>query len=201
MPNSVAEALICFTFRCFTTAAYMEEETASEELSRLRAENVDLKQLLTSKDAQLACNDEQLACKDELLAEKDNVIAAKDELLVSRAAELQRHHELLQCRTTTAEPDISAADSRKRQHLHGSSASLLDRDDLLDYVFSYVGGGDHLYTGGVSRKWRGRYMQYCAQNSSSEFDVKLATRHRSVLITESRLQLALSNGLTVEGWT
>jgi hypothetical protein len=168
-------------------------ETASEELSRLRAENVDLKQLLTS-------NDEQLACKDELLAEKDNVIAAKDELLVSRAAELQRCKELLQCRTTTAEPVISAAGSSKRQRLLHRSASPLDNDDILDTVFSYVGGGEYLYVGGVNKRWRRKYMQYCAALSTPDSSADLTTTHRSVLMTESRLRLALSSGLTVTEW-
>jgi hypothetical protein len=60
------------------------EQTASEELSRRRAENVSLKQLVTSKDAQLAC---------------------KDELLASRTAELQRcEEELLQCRIAALSP-------------------------------------------------------------------------------------------------
>jgi hypothetical protein len=45
------------------------------------------------------------------------------------------------------------------------------------------------------------YMQYCAQNSCSDCDGRLVTRQRSVLMTESRLQLALSSGLTVTGWT
>jgi hypothetical protein len=44
-------------------------------------------------------------------------------------------------------------------------------------------------------------MQHCKHSSKSELDGKLMTRHRNVLMTESRLQLALRSGLTVEGWT
>jgi hypothetical protein len=44
-------------------------------------------------------------------------------------------------------------------------------------------------------------MQYCAKSSLSQFHGKLVTRHRSAVTTESRLQLALSSGLTVAGWT
>jgi hypothetical protein len=72
-------------------------------------------------------------------------------------------------------------------------------------VFSYVGGGDHLYIGGVSRRWRGRYIQFCVQATSSDSVAdsvgKLVTRHRSVITTASRLQLALRCGLTVAEWT
>jgi hypothetical protein len=66
----------------------MMEETASEELSRLRAELASSKQLLESKDAQLAYN-------DELLAAKDTVISTKDELLASNAAEMLHSQDLL----------------------------------------------------------------------------------------------------------
>jgi chromosome segregation ATPase len=142
-------------------------ETAGEELSRLRAENSCLKQLLASKDAQLASKDAQLTSKDaqlaSIVASTAALLACKDELLVNRAEEVQR----LKSLTTSAEsraasvsatPDELAA---KRQRVYASSSNNstgtapLDRDELLDVVFSFVGGGDHLYTGGVSRNWRG----------------------------------------------
>jgi hypothetical protein len=45
-------------------------------------------------------------------------------------------------------------------------------------------------------------MQYCAsQTVTSDGDDKLLTRHRSVLMTENRLQLALRSGLVVTDWT
>jgi hypothetical protein len=131
------------------------------------------------------------------------VIASKAKLLASRTAELQRcKQELLQHRGVTYGSDAAAGDKSKRQRLHSSNAeSPLGRDDLLDAVFSFVGGGDHLYMGGVSKRWRGRYIQYCVQNSTAAVDSKLMTRQRSILMTESRLQLALSSGLTVTGWS
>jgi hypothetical protein len=177
-----------FLFSNKQTQLNCSMETQGEELSRLRAENASSKQLLASKDAQLTSNAALLACKDDLLA--------------SRAAELQRCNELLQYRVAAPEPFAGAADSCKRQRLHYSSTaeSPLDRDDILDHVFSFVGGGDHLYIGGVSRRWRGRYMRHCVQTSASKFSGKLVTRHRNVLMTESRLQLALSSGLTVADW-
>jgi hypothetical protein len=153
-------------------------ETAVEELSRLRAENACLKQLLTSKDAQLtsvaASNAALLACKDELLTAKDVVIATKHELLASRAAELQRSQELLMHSIAIPEVIVAAGDSSKRQRLHDSSTvPPLDRNEILDHVFRYVGGGDHLYVDGVTRRWRGRYLRYCVQNSCFEHDKSL----------------------------
>jgi hypothetical protein len=160
----------------------------------LRAESSSSEQPLASEHA-------QLACIDELPAPKENDVATKGELLTSPAAHQRRCQELLQ--HSAAPYQAAAADSCKQQRLaYSSTADLaLGRDDVLDDVFSFVGGGDHLYTGGVSRRWRSLYMQYCAQTNSAEVDKKLVTRHRSVLMTESRLQLALSSGLSVEGWT
>jgi hypothetical protein len=167
-------------------------ESQGEELGILSTEVASLKELLANTNAQMtsaaACNAALLACKDELLA--------------SRSAELQHCHQLLLGRTTRSELDAAAADSSKRQRLHSSTdaESPLERDDLLDDVFSYVGGGDHLYTGGVCRRWRGLYLSHCINSTSNELDKKFVTRNRSALMTESRLQLALSSGLSIEGW-
>jgi hypothetical protein len=87
-------------------------ESHSEELSRLRAENASLKQLLTNKDAQMAQGSVVIASKDELLVCKDKLLAMKDELLVSRTAELQHYKQkLLQYKTAHPEAEVPAADS------------------------------------------------------------------------------------------
>jgi hypothetical protein len=44
-------------------------------------------------------------------------------------------------------------------------------------------------------------MQYCTQNSCTEFDRPLVTKRASILMTERRLQLAISSGMTVTSWT
>jgi hypothetical protein len=109
--------------------------------------------------------------------------------------------EMLQHSAASHQAGGAAVGSSKRQRPQFSSVVPLDKDDILDDVFSCVGGGDHLYIGGVSRRRRGRYIQYCARDSSAEINGKLVTRHCNVLITESRLRLALSSGLIVQGWT
>jgi hypothetical protein len=87
-------------------------ESHSEELSRLRAENASLKQLLTNKDAQMAQSSVVNVSKDQLLVCKDELLAMKDELLVRRAADLQRcKQELLQYKTAHPEAEVPAADS------------------------------------------------------------------------------------------
>jgi hypothetical protein len=169
-------------------------ESADKELFKLRTENASLRQL-HSKDAQL------LACKDELLA-------TKDQLLASRTAELKRYRKLQQHTAVTSESHtVSAAgDSSKRQRLlHDSIELPLDKDEVLDLVFGFVGGGEHLYVSAVSRRWKGRYLRHCVKNKTSTLRSKtegnFVTRYSSVLMTESRLQPALSSGLTVKDWS
>jgi hypothetical protein len=71
--------------------------------------------------------------------------------------------------------------------------TALEEDGVLDHIFSFVGAGEHLYAAGVCRQWRCRYMQFCTSSSGPV----QTTLKRSALVTESRLQLALSCGLTV----
>jgi hypothetical protein len=130
----------------------------------------------------------------------------KDELLASRAEDTKRLKRELQLRASSDANACGHLDGNpKRQRVHDSSSSSsspersapLDKDEVLDEVFSFVGGGDHLYAAGVSRRWRGRYMQYCVQNSTSESDEKFVTRHCSAIVSESRLQHAKLNGLRI----
>jgi hypothetical protein len=184
-------------------------EAPDNELTTLRAEVLRLKELMVVKDQLLISKDAQLASKDEVIASKVEVIACKEAVLSRTAEELQQY----KSSAASSKPVAAGGDRidaeqpcRKRQRVHNSSSSFevaspLDKDEILDHVFRYVGGGDHLYVGGVSRRWRGRYMQYCAEVSSSKRVKKLLTGQRNVLISASRLQLALSSGLAVAGWT
>jgi hypothetical protein len=38
---------------------------------------------------------------------------------------------------------------------------MLEHDELLQTVFSYIGREQHLYVALVSRRWRGLYYAYC----------------------------------------
>jgi hypothetical protein len=180
---------------------YLHMETAGEELSMLEAEDTSLNQLLINKDPMLG----SAVAPNTAVA----YLAGYDEMLMSEAEQVQR---LLSLAATAASAAafsnvaLEAQLSAKRQRLHNSSSSSsggspFEKDDTLQYVFSLVGGGDHLYTGAVSRRWREKYTQYCARSTTAELDDKLVTRQRSVLMTKSRLQLALKSGLSVAGWT
>eukprot|EP00953_Heterococcus_sp_UTEX-ZZ885_P027944 14934-Heterococcus_DN1.PRE.1 len=84
----------------------------------------------------------------------------------------------------------------QKQQCQRSVASPLDKNEILDTVFSYVGIGDYFYAAGVSRKWRGRYIKLC-YNKSRKQENKLCTRYCSATVTAARLQLALDNNLTI----
>jgi hypothetical protein len=150
-----------------------------------------LQELVAVEDQLLSSKEAQLAMKDELLAAKDQLLASKGGLTVRIAEE--------PCQYKSSDHYLD--DNVKRQRLHYSSsfdsASPFDRDEVLDHLFSYVGGGDHLYAAGVSRRWRGRYLQYCAQTTTCAQDKKLATRNRSVIMSKSRLLHAKANGFSI----
>jgi hypothetical protein len=179
-------------------------------MDALRAENARLQelisikdQLLTSREHLLASKDQLLISKDAQLAMKDELLAAKDQLLLTSKGASARTAEGLQQYEDLAQ---HSDESAKRQRLLSSTSSFetaspLDKDEVLDQVFSYVGGGDHLFVAGVSSRWRRRYLQYCALNSTSKQDEVFATRHRSALVRERTLRVALTSGLSVKGWT
>jgi Ankyrin repeats (3 copies) len=78
------------------------------------------------------------------------------------------------------------------------STCPLDKDQLLDEVFSYVGAGEYIYAGGVCRRWKGRYIKLCYNQAAADQKHKLRTSYKSSIATAARLQLALRSGLTVQ---
>jgi Ankyrin repeats (3 copies) len=78
------------------------------------------------------------------------------------------------------------------------STCPLDKDQLLDEVFSYVGIGEYIYAGGVCRRWKGRYIKLCYNQAAADQKDKLRTSYKSSIATAARLQLALRCGLTVQ---
>jgi hypothetical protein len=132
------------------------------------------------------------------VAVKDAQLAIKEELLASQAEEVKLLKRELQLRVA---PLNASSPKRRRVHDDCSSNSIvlptLEKDELLDEVFSFVGGGDHLYAAGVSRLWRGRFLQYCAHATTAPLDSKCVTRHRSSIMSESRLQHAKRSGLRI----
>jgi hypothetical protein len=102
--------------------------------------------------------------------------------------------------TALGERDASGEPAVKRRQLHNCAlvqSSPLNKDELLEHVLGYVGGGDHLYVAGVSRRWRGRYLQYCVLSTTFAQDNKFVTRHRNTIVSKSRLLHAKLNNFDV----
>eukprot|EP00953_Heterococcus_sp_UTEX-ZZ885_P003354 2338-Heterococcus_DN1.PRE.9 len=174
----------------------------------LRAEISQLKEQLSAERSQLKeqLSAERCASQQKLLLSKDQLLASKDQLAAKSAALLALKDEVMVLKSKLLEQcsmnkDDAAPSQRKRQCVAGSSSigvsAVLDKDEILDQILSHVGGGDHLYVAGVNRRWRGRYMQYCAQSTSSEQYKKFVTRYRNTIITESRLLHAKLNGFRI----
>jgi hypothetical protein len=80
--------------------------------------------------------------------------------------------------------------------LEADSASPLDKDIVLDTVLGFIGRGDYLYAGAVSRRWNGRYIKLCYHITTWR-QQKLCTTYGSAVMTTARLQLALRSKLKI----
>jgi hypothetical protein len=89
------------------------------------------------------------------------------------------------------------SEMHKRARLAEDRRSILERDDMLDLIFDYVGFGEYYYAAGVSRRWRGRYIKLCYNAVADKEAHKLCTSYGSALVTANRLQLALRAGLNM----
>jgi uncharacterized phage infection (PIP) family protein YhgE len=160
---------------------------------------------ITALQAQLAQVQQQLAQHAQQSANRHEAQQQRfDQLLADQSKLKQQLAQLVTALQSKADavaggPVLQAA---KRAHVVDSSASALDRDVILDTVFSYVGIKEYVYTAAVSRRWRGRYIKLCYSNVKSKKDKKankLLTSHRSAARTAARLQLAFDSGLTIAG--
>jgi hypothetical protein len=135
----------------------------------------------------------------QLLRAKDALLAAKDGELAALRVALSQVQQLALSATRQADATEGGAGehAKKRARPADDSCSPLLEDGILDAVFSYVGIGDNIYTGAVSRRWNGRYTKLCHNNHREGKADKLITAHKSALLTAARLQLALKSSLTM----
>jgi hypothetical protein len=164
---------------------------ASNTVAGLRAEISQWKKQLNAERSASQQKVEERLTKNEAA-----LSALKDEVISIRKSEQRSPRK--------TKPDTATQHKRQRVSSSGGSGSRntdttgpLDKDDILDHVFGWVGGGDYLYVAGVSRRWRGRYMQHCAHTTTGAHDKKLVTRYRSTIMSESRLQHAKATGFII----
>jgi hypothetical protein len=101
----------------------------------------------------------RLALLEQQLAHAQELTAAKDgELAALRVALGQARQLAVSTRGQVGMPDVGPGEhAKKHARLADDGRSPLADDQILDTVFSYVGIGDYIYTGAVSRRWNGRY--------------------------------------------
>eukprot|EP00953_Heterococcus_sp_UTEX-ZZ885_P029642 15720-Heterococcus_DN1.PRE.1 len=163
------------------------------DIATLTAENASLKQQIEHMRAQMSLQQELVAAQKVALTARDGKLQALRALADLRA----------ECGSAGATSGSVTASSleeqRKRARVRDSSVrSPLDKDEILDEVFSYVGVGDYYFVAGVSRRWRGRYIKLCYNKAAGDQTDKLRTTYSSAFVTAARLQLAFRNGVEVE---
>jgi hypothetical protein len=89
----------------------------------------------------------------------------------------------------TNEPD------QKRARVMERSEQPLEKDEVLDEIFSIVGRKEWLYAGGVCRRWRGRYLTMCFKARASNDEHAFQPSHKSSFVTAARFSLTLNSGL------
>ena len=166
------------------------------DIASLNSENALLKQQLVHAQAEKSLQQSLLAAQRVALAAKDGEVQALRALASLGIA----------CGSAGATPGSTSASSRDEQRKcarvvdDSSLRSPLDKDELLDTGFSYVGVDDYLFAAGVCRRWRGRYIKLCYNKAALAVKVdKLRTSFKSAIVTAARLHLALtgSNSLTI----
>jgi hypothetical protein len=151
-------------------------------IAELQTEVAVLKQQLEGAAAEKALLNSLLISKDSLLASNDSLLAANDRELQSLRAGISADGSTVKRARLTAED---------------GSISILDKDEILDEVFSFVGLGEYYYAAGVSTRWRGRYIKLCYTEAAANNDKKLWTSNQSSIVTAARLQVALDASLSM----
>jgi hypothetical protein len=175
----------------------------------------------SSTERELQLVQQQLSLKDEIIAElrsKHIIIAAKDKLYDQEPL-AQQPDSLASASDDTTAQRLAAAEARLQQ-LEAAAVSAngsrsrseavskqrrvrrkpgytppLEKDEVLDEIFSFVGRKEWLYAGAVCRRWRGRYLSMCYKARGSNDEHAFQTSHRSSFVTAARFSIALQNGL------
>jgi hypothetical protein len=99
-------------------------------------------------------------------------------------------------------PKREAAAAKCSNFATERSDTLHEQMHQLATSGTFVGIGDYYYVASVCRNWRGRYMKLCGSTAAGADSTGVArelyTLHTNTVISESRLQLALDNGLAVQ---
>jgi hypothetical protein len=138
------------------------------------------------------------AVLDALSSIREDLALLKAQLSTTQAAQaaqtatLQLVTAKLDCKAMS---ESSALDTQEHRHQRARFAQqyrcALDKDFILDEVFSYVGIGEYIYAAAVCRRWRGRYIKLCYNKVAEDSTDMLCTCYKSTIATAGRFQLAL----------
>eukprot|EP00953_Heterococcus_sp_UTEX-ZZ885_P023921 13117-Heterococcus_DN1.PRE.2 len=126
---------------------------------------------------------QQLAALEKRVASKDALISQ----LRKKSANSK----------STSGSSKSRSGSAKQQKVDDTCA--LDKNEVLDEIFSFVGGKEWAFVAGVCRRWRGRYFSMCVKAARAEgaHVHPFNTSYRSTWATRARFALALEYGMPV----
>jgi hypothetical protein len=179
--------------------------------------------LAESKDAVIESREAMLKSEDALIQSKDAVIEAKNQLLVKLQEPLAQQPDspassnadtaALATRLAVAEArlqqweaaggadgsthtsaELPDRDQKRARHYEGCTQPL-EKNEVLDEIFGYVGRKEWLFVGAVCRRWRGRYLSMCYKARADKAEHAFQTSHSSTFTTAARFLLALDNGL------
>jgi hypothetical protein len=126
-----------------------------------------------------------------------SLVASKKALIVSRGgAMVVTDAAIASNDALIAELKEVTCKHQQKRALH-TCGPLLEHDDILDRIFSFVGWKEWLYVGGVCRCWRSRYLSMCSKACAGEKEHAFQTSRRSSFVTAARFSMALANGLAM----
>jgi hypothetical protein len=136
------------------------------------------------------------AALESVIESKDAVIEAKDKLLAKQESlNQQPDAPASSSADTTAQRPAAAEACDRKQKRARQATQPLEKDEILDEIFCYVGWKEWLYVGAVCRRWRGRYLSMCYKARADEEEHAFQTSHKSSFVTVARFSMALDNGL------
>jgi hypothetical protein len=184
-------------------------------IAELRSSTAALETVIASKEAVIESKDAVILSKGAVIQVQDKLLAKVLEtsaqqpdssarsnvetaaLVVQRMAVAEASLNQLEA-AGGSKVDSSAAvsDREQKRPRHGLNyTQALEKDEILDEIFGFVGMKEWLYAGGVRRRWRGRYLSMCCKACSSKAEHARQTSHKSSFVTAARFSLALESGL------
>jgi hypothetical protein len=168
-----------------------------ELIAELRSSKAALDAVIEAKDKLLVKQQEPSAQRPDTPASSSAETAASAERLAAAEARLLQLEAAGSAKGgESSNLAVSNCEPKRARRAPGLSLPL-EKDEVLDEIFSFVGRKEWLYAGGVCRRWRGRYFSMCYKARASKTEPVYQTSHKSCFATAARFSLALETGLVL----